>query len=236
VWATTIDPRRALEEWLGRVIGSRQLTHLLAGSNVFGTFVGAVPGAGELVAITKCWELAQDERWDRARRGYDLVVLDAPASGHGLGMLRTPTTFHDIARVGPIATQAARVREWLGDARRTGYLAVAHAADTPVTETLELAARLRRTIGRRLEQVVVNAVLPVRFTDAEVAAVDARAAPGVAGAVRDAAARARAQAAHVARLRAGVDAQLTELPLVVGERLAAGDVRALSERLTGIAG
>jgi anion-transporting ArsA/GET3 family ATPase len=231
LWSTTIDPRTALEEWLARVLGSRQLTHLLASSNAFGTFVGAVPGAAELVAITKCWELAQDERWDRRRRGYDLVVLDAPASGHGLGMLRTPTTFHDIARVGPIATQAARVREWLGDARRTGYLAVALAADTPVTETIELGIRLRRTIGRRLEQVVVNALLPARFTAAELAAIAARAGAPVARAVSDADARSRAQTEHLARLRAGIDARVSELPLVVGDRLLAGDVHALSERL-----
>src|SRR3712207_246788 len=124
LWATTIDPRQALEEWLSRVLGSRQLTHLLARSNFFSAFVSAAPGAAELVAMTKAWELGQSERWDRKRRGYDLVILDAPASGHGVGMLRTPGTFADIARVGPLATQGERVREFLGDAKRSAYVAV----------------------------------------------------------------------------------------------------------------
>jgi hypothetical protein len=50
-------------------------------------------GAGaraSLVAITKAWELGRRERWVKGRDGYDLVVLDALPSGHGVGMLRTP--------------------------------------------------------------------------------------------------------------------------------------------------
>jgi len=240
LWATTIDPRRALEEWLARVLGSRSLTQLLGRSNFFGAFVGAAPGAAELVTITKAWELAQDERWVRGRRGYDLVVLDGPASGHAIGMLRTPATFREIARVGPIATQAERVREFLGDSRRSGYLAVALASEMPVTETLELGGRLRRALGRRLEAVVVNALLPWRFRRDDALAV-ARATgtgPGAdpdarlaAAAVRGAWARAEEQADQLARLREGTDAAVCELPFVFADRLGAADVHALAAPL-----
>ena len=99
----------ALEEWTGRQLGSRRLVGLLTRSNAFAAFVNAAPGARELVAITKAWELGRRERWVKGCDGYDLVVLDAPSSGHGVGMLRTPHTFAEIARVGPIATQARKV-------------------------------------------------------------------------------------------------------------------------------
>ena len=118
LWGTSIDPQHALEEWLSRQLGSRQLVNILARSNAFQYFVAAAPGARELVSITKAWELAQQARWDKKARGYDLVIVDAPASGHGLGMLRTPRTFADIARIGPIAGQATRVREVHEDTRR----------------------------------------------------------------------------------------------------------------------
>src|ERR671922_191699 len=78
----------------------------------------AAPGARELVTITKAWELGRAERWDRRAGGYDVVVVDGPASGHGVGMLRTPRTFAEIARVGPIATQAREVAALLEDAGR----------------------------------------------------------------------------------------------------------------------
>lgn len=235
LWATTIDPRQALEEWLARVLGSRQLTQLLARSNFFSAFVGAAPGAAELVAVTKAWELAQQRRWDRRRRGYDLVIVDGPASGHAVGMLRTPGTFADIARVGPIASQSERVREFLGDARRSAYVAVAAPAELPVSETLDLGGRLRRAIGRRLEAIVVNGVLPDRFSDAELQRVQAAAGdPLVPDALRGAEARAASQAEHLARLDAEADVRegcLLHLPFLFTPRLARDHVEALAERL-----
>src|ERR1700742_4618363 len=120
LWAITIDPQRALEEWMARQIGGFGL-RVLARSSAFGYFVAAAPGAKELITIAKVWELAQSNRWDSHNRTYDLVVVDAPASGHGLAMLTTPRTFGEIARVGPIRRQAFKIRDLLADPERTGY-------------------------------------------------------------------------------------------------------------------
>src|SRR5947208_1469912 len=89
-----------------------------------------------LVYVTgKVWELAQTQRWDRSNpRTYDTVVVDAPASGHGLAMLTTPHTFGEIARVGPIRRQAFKIRDMLADPARTGYVAVALPEEMPVNE------------------------------------------------------------------------------------------------------
>ena len=80
------------------------------------------------------------------------MIVDAPASGHGLAMLTAPSTFGEIARVGPIRRQAFKVRDMLADPRRTGYVAVALPEEMPVNETLELgdaAARRGRPRARR---------------------------------------------------------------------------------------
>src|ERR671929_209792 len=78
-----------------------------------------------LVYVTgKGGEPAQARRGDRHNTAtYDTVVVDAPASGHGLAMLTTPRTFGEIARVGPIRRQAYRIRDQLADPERTGYVA-----------------------------------------------------------------------------------------------------------------
>ena len=68
----------------------RRRCRLLARSSAFQYFVAAAPGAKELITIAKVWELAQLERWDHHNRTYDLVIVDAPASGHGLAMLTHP--------------------------------------------------------------------------------------------------------------------------------------------------
>jgi anion-transporting ArsA/GET3 family ATPase len=162
----SIDPDRALMEWL-QALGGRVSGRVLASSNTFQYFAAAAPGAKELVSMVKIWELTQGRRWRGRERRYDLVVLDAPATGHALGMLGSPRTFGAIARVGPIAGQAERVRALLEDPERSGYLAVAHATEMAVSETLELQDKLREQLDRELDAVLVNGVLPQRFNASE---------------------------------------------------------------------
>ena len=225
LWATTIDPQKALEEWLGRqlggAVGAGAMRTLLR-SSAFQYFVAAAPGAKELITIARVWELAQEKRWDRSNRTYDLVVVDAPASGHGVAMLTTPRTFGEIARVGPIRRQAGRVSELLSDGRRTGYLAVALPEEMPVTETLELGGKLRDAVGLGLDAIIVNGLYPERFSKDEVArlreAADDGLGPDAEEAVRAALVeddRARGQRVHLRRLRreAG-DAAVVTLPFL----------------------
>ncbi len=141
---------------------------MMTRSHAFQYFVAAAPGAKELITIAKVWELAQLSRWDARNRTYDLVVVDAPASGHGLAMLTTPHTFGEIARVGPIRRQAGKIEALLGDPEKTGYVAVALPEEMPVVETLELGRRLEDAVGLGLEAIIVNGVWPDRFSAAEV--------------------------------------------------------------------
>jgi anion-transporting ArsA/GET3 family ATPase len=234
LWATTIDPVLALEEWAARQIGSRRLVGLLTHSNAFAAFVNATPGARELVAITKAWELGRDERWVKGSRSYDLVVVDGPASGHGVGMLRTPHTFAEIARVGPIASQARRVAELLEDPARSAVVAVALPSELSVSETLDLEERVGGALGRPLDAVIVNGLLPRRFSAGDierVMAVDGAVAPAVAAAARSQHGQGSAQRSQLARLRRHVVAPVTTLPIVAAPRLEIEDVRELARRL-----
>lgn len=162
----SIDPDRALLEWL-QVLGGRVSGRLLASSSTFQYFAAAAPGAKELVTMVKIWQLTAAGEGRQRAGAHDLVVLDAPATGHALGMLGSPHTFGAIARVGPIAKQTHRVRELLETPERSAYLAVALATEMAVSEVLELQGGLRGRLGRALEAVVVNALLPQRFTAAE---------------------------------------------------------------------
>ncbi|MEA2295570.1 MAG: hypothetical protein QOE86_3209 [Solirubrobacteraceae bacterium] len=238
LYAISIDPQHALEEWLGRQVGGAALK-VLTRSQAFQYFVAAAPGAKELITISKVWEIAQGNRWTKSNRTYDTVVVDAPASGHGLAMLRTPGTFGDIARVGPIQRQAYKVRDMLRDRTRTGYVAVALPEEMPVNETLELEDRLADEVGVTLDAIVVNGLYPERFSVdeaarlRELAALDGR-APGRTAAVRaalSAADRAHAQRVHLRRLRRGARAPVVSLPYLFQAELGLGDYRELGAKL-----
>jgi anion-transporting ArsA/GET3 family ATPase len=235
LWAITIDPGRALEEWLSRQLGGAAF-RALARSSAFGYFVAAAPGAKELITIAKVWELAQLSRWDARNRTYDLVVVDAPASGHGLAMLSTPRTFGEIARVGPIRRQATKVSELLADPQRSAYVAVALPEEMPVNETLDLQRRLPQAVGHGLDAIVVNGMWPERFSAAEAQALRAASVnghdPDAAPALQAALAaheRARAQRTHLRRLRREAEAPVVTLPFVFERELGLPDY----ERLAG---
>jgi anion-transporting ArsA/GET3 family ATPase len=173
LWSISIDPDRAMLEWL-QALGGRVSGRVLASSGTFQYFTAAAPGAKELVSMVKIWRLTREQgRRKRTGGGYDLVILDAPATGHALGLLGSPHTFGAIARVGPIAGQTKHVRELLEDPSQSAYIAVALASEMAVTEALELEQGLERQLGRSLEAVIVNGVLPKRFSTAELARVAA---------------------------------------------------------------
>ncbi len=238
----SIDPDRALLEWLQK-LGGRVPGRVLASSGTFQYFAAAAPGAKELFTMFKIWQLS---RGAQHRRGYDLVVIDAPATGHALALLGSPRTFGAIARIGPVAHQTREMQQLLEDERLTAYLAVALGNEMAVTETLELQEGLERQLGRSLAAVIVNSLLPRRFSASEMemilgACANGQASEGAGGSpaqLRAAAARAavavhqRARAQHnqVARLRRR-SFEVVPLPFVWQQRLDLASLRGISERL-----
>jgi anion-transporting ArsA/GET3 family ATPase len=241
--AITIDPDRALLEWL-QALGGRVSGRVLASSGTFQYFAAAAPGAKELVSMVKIWQLTCGERHGRSRQ--DLVILDAPATGHALGMLRSPDTFGTIARVGPIAKQTTEVRALLSDHNRSAYLAVAHGSEMAVTETLELQSGLEDALQRGLDGVIVNGLMPRRFSAQEMSTIKALEPPGkprsgstaaaaktitaavqAAGEVHD---RARFQHLQVARLRRR-GLSVVSIPFVWGGELDLEGLEGIASRL-----
>ena len=240
--AISIDPQRALEEYLRVQIRSRALYGLLFQNRIFQYLAAAAPGVRELVTIGKIWELAQlERRWVKGE-SYDLVIVDSPATGHGLGMLRTPRTFRDIARTGPVRRQADQIHSFIVDGRQTGVVVVALPEEMPVNETLDFRRMLAEEMGMGVDSIVVNGLYPERFSGPEaerIAAAEA-ALDGGPGSDEERAAlraalsehhRARAQRVQLRRLRREADGQVTTLPYLFEPELDFDDFERLSREL-----
>jgi anion-transporting ArsA/GET3 family ATPase len=228
----SIDPQRAMEEYLRQQLPIGALAALLARSRIFTALSAATPGMRELLTVGKVWELAQHQRRTRGSRPYDLVVLDAPATGHGLAMLQAPGTFASVARVGPVAKQGRAVASFLSDARQTAVLAVSTAEEMPVAETLELRARLQKQLGLDLSLVVVNAVVPHRFSGADERTLRAAPPSPARHAALFAATWARHQRSQISTLRRGLhDVPLVTLPFVFESALDSAALESLSREL-----
>jgi anion-transporting ArsA/GET3 family ATPase len=247
LFAFSIDPQRALEEYLLLQIRIRPLYDLLFKNRIFTYFAAATPGLRELVTIGKVWELAQLDRRVKRAAKYDLVIVDAPATGHGLGLLRTPKTFGDIARVGPVKKQADAIYEFITDPNLTGVVAVAWPEEMPVNETLDLQRRLDEELGMSLDRIVANGIYPQLFSDEEAERLRDRYSQETNGAnggngievVRRAALRAalsehkraRAHQEQLGRLRSGSGEDVLELPFLFEPALDMESMETLAERL-----
>jgi anion-transporting ArsA/GET3 family ATPase len=233
----SIDPGKAKEEWLRYQLKSSALAGLLGGSRIFQYLTAAAPGVDELVTIGKVWDLAQLERRVGGTRPYDVAIVDAPATGHGVALLRAPRTYAQIARVGPIAKQAKSIHNFLTDPAATGVVAVALPEEMPVNETIDLRASLAADMGMDIHTTVVNGVLPDRFAAKEakkLAALNGKISAPVRRAVATALSehgRATEQRAEIERLRREGGAPVLTLPFLFEPDLGPAEVAELSERL-----
>jgi anion-transporting ArsA/GET3 family ATPase len=236
LFGISIDPERAKEEWLRHQLHSSALAGLLGHSRLFHYLTAAAPGLTELVTMGMVWDLAQLER-RLGGASFDLAIVDAPATGHGVALLRAPRTYANIARVGPIHRQALRIHDFVRDRAVTGVLAVALPEEMPVNETIELGERLRAEMGMTIDAIVVNAVYPERFTNAEaerLESLDGAGSPAARAALRAALSehrRARAQRSELARLRRAVDAPVATLPYLFEPDIGPEDLEQLSREL-----
>ena len=192
----SIDPSHALADYLRDQLPAGPLAGLLAHDRTLGLLAAAAPGLPELLTIGKVWSLTGAH----GRHAHDMVVLDAPATGHGVALLAAPRTFAEIAAHGPVRRQAEAISAFLTDRRQTGVVVVGTPEQMAVQETLDLRTLLRDGPGLEVDRVVANKLLPDRFSARE-RGVLAAAAPStpVAAALR-ADSLARHQRTELARL------------------------------------
>ncbi|MGH9181839.1 MAG: ArsA family ATPase, partial [Acidimicrobiales bacterium] len=182
--AMAMDTEQSLKEYLALNLRLPLMTRLGPLARMFEFVATAAPGVREILTVGK---LAYEVRQGH----YDLVVADAPATGHVVGQLAAPQAINDLVRVGLIRQQTSWMLDILSDPSRTGLVIVATPEEMPVHETVELAARIRAETIVDLAAIVVNKVLPELFgrgeeevfeaLDAEpfVAALAGAAGPGV---------------------------------------------------------
>lgn len=206
-----------MEEYLRIRLGA--LGRALGSTKLFQRLTRATPGMRDMQTMAKIWELAHPDRPAGGGLSYDIVVVDAPATRHAIGLLRTPRTFAELARVGPVANGARMIATMIAEPAFTGFVAVTTAEEMAVTETLSLRDALEAD-GLSLSTVVLNRLRPDRFTRDEVGELK-RCVVEAPGAVQDAVRaavsehhRASRESAQVERIAGNVGVPLVALPFL----------------------
>ncbi|HET8645837.1 MAG TPA: ArsA-related P-loop ATPase, partial [Vicinamibacteria bacterium] len=244
LFSVNLRPAAVMDEYVRHVVRAEFLARRVLDSPVYQRFFAAAPGLKELMVLGKVMVL-EDARtgWGRQPR-YDLIVLDAPATGHGLAFLKVPVAALEAVPVGPVASNARRVLELLRDARRTALVVVAVPEEMAVVEALEFHRMAVDQVGMTARAVVLNACHERRFTttqEAEILRLSAEGAGGtLAGGVdlraaleaaRHLSRRERMTRFYERRLRRAVDLPLVSLPFLFQDQMGSAQVEALADRL-----
>jgi len=231
----SIDTDTATEEYLTRQLPVRPLVELMVRSRAFHQVAQAAPGLSELVTVGKLWDFATAVRegapvWDR-------IVVDAPATGHGIALLEVAGQIRELASSGPIREQAGKIEQVIHHPAATGVAVVAIPEELAVSEAIEAVEALRQR-DLPVAAAVINAVRASQMTAADEAPLRA-VADGTAGEAERAAARAAIDTLVAARhdadaseaLARGAGLPVVSLPEVADLQPGSGGLERLAAAL-----
>ncbi len=158
LWAMNLRVQPAIEEYLSVAFKLPLITRIIARNSLFQVLTGALPGLDSLIPLGKIWyELGRT----RGRKPYwDRIVLDAPATGHALAMLRFPQAALDMVKSGNVAERSREISQILSNRDLTSLIAVTTLEELPLDETRELVSVVHAETPYRFSGIVCNSVLP----------------------------------------------------------------------------
>jgi anion-transporting ArsA/GET3 family ATPase len=240
-----LQPEESLQEYLQIYFRLPRFARLTPLARVFEFVATGVPGAREMLVIGK---IAFEEK-RRERDGspaWDLIIVDAAATGHVLPQLRAARAMLELVKGGIIRSQVEWIDAILSDPRRSLLTICALPEEMPVVEALELHDRARRETSIRVGACFLNRTVPAllapkhrrlldRLGDEPVAAaVGERVGGDIAAVVSGARLAQRLHengVKHAKRLRAGMSAPVLEVPLQAETRPGLATTRAVAAAL-----
>jgi len=220
LWLQHLDPREILDDLVKEKLKVAALARKVLSSPVHLHFTEGAPGLKQTAVFGRALRMVEGHGPKQLRQP-DVVILDAPASGHGIAWMAAPQLVSEVISSGPIGHMAAEIAAFLADQQRFGSIVVTTAEEMPVQEALELLRAMATRLDRQPEFVAVNSVYPPapqpRSKDDEATRLWIR--------------RRRVNEAELSRLKSEWDGPIAEIPLeaidagpvlvgVVGEHLA----------------
>ncbi|MGE0789122.1 MAG: ArsA family ATPase [Sandaracinaceae bacterium] len=235
--AVNMTPASALEEYGMLVLKVRSLYSAIFENKFVAAVLRGTPGIEAWAMLGKA-QFHVHERTPDGRRRYDLVIVDGPATGHALDMLRVPQVLTKLAPPGLLRNEAEKARALFTDAHRSAIVLCTLPEDMPANETLELYEKLTRDVSMSPQALVINGVVSKLFKAGEHEEIEALPAKleahtrvrSLALAGRERAIRERAQDAAIAKLKAALpDLPRTQLPLLFVPEFRRSAVESLAE-------
>jgi anion-transporting ArsA/GET3 family ATPase len=245
LFTVNLDPTAVMDEYVRGVVRVDMLARRVLQSPVYRRFFAAAPGLPELMVLGKIMVL-EEARASRfsSRPRYDLIVVDAPATGHGVSFLKVPLAASRAVPVGPVGNNARRILKLLQDADRTALVLVAVPDEMAAVEVQELHRTAIDELGMRPAALVLNQCHERRFTREQEAEIRRLVAEGASGRLARGVGLGSALAAarrhlrrrkltqfYQTRLRRALPLPLLSLPYLFDEEIGPSAIERLARRL-----
>jgi anion-transporting ArsA/GET3 family ATPase len=158
LWVQNLKPRQVLDAVVRERLTIDFLANRVLASPVYHHFADGAPGLTEMAILGHALRLVRGI--EKSAPKLDLVILDAPATGHGVRLLASPLLVADVIRQGPFADMASELAVMISDPMRCGIVAVTQAEEMPVQEVLEMREALRVQVKKDPEALIVNGLYP----------------------------------------------------------------------------
>lgn len=171
IFVRNLLPMHAMDEFIEKRVTVKTIARQILGSPIYKYFVAAAPGLKEFVTLGKIM-LLEEEKEGRGKPKYDFIVVDAPATGHGVAFLRVPFAAVDVLNVGWVKKQADRIIQILTDPAKTMINIVTLPEEMPVNETIEMCQSVQDLLRIPIGYIIINSVFPMVLKKRDTALYD----------------------------------------------------------------
>ena len=232
-----INPKHVLKEYVQKFVTLPFIAYQITGSNIFEHVAAATPGLKEVMTLAQIWRFEKKKKPHSEQPLYDVIIVDSPATGHGLSLLRVPAVLISMLQTGPIADQTRWVSEMLRDHEKTCLVVAALPEELPVNEALEFCRKAENDLEMHVAGIVVNMVYPKIFEPDETRSIEGAEEPASARqkallrAAKRQIGRRRLQESHMERLLKEGEHPVLRIPYYYTNNLDSEQIADIARRL-----
>jgi len=163
IWGARVDSKAELEAYVRKHVTPGFIAGKIIRSRLFEYLFEATPGLKEVMSLGRLW------RWEKEKNNlagtlYDLIIVDAPATGHAMSLLRLPDILIKMIRVGPLANQIRGLQRLFKNHHKTSLVLVSLPEELPVNEAVEFHSMAEDSLEMPVAVTFINCVYPVIFS------------------------------------------------------------------------
>jgi anion-transporting ArsA/GET3 family ATPase len=155
-----LDAHEMLDDLVRNNFPVQWVARAILDSEIYRNLVEVAPGLKEFYFLARLQQLAERKAGGGDSPDYDLLLWDAPATGHFLTTLRSARAFETYL-TGPLASAGADLARFFSNAANITLLPTTTLEEMAIEETMELCRALDRDFQLRPSRVLLNMASPL---------------------------------------------------------------------------